>query len=94
VAPSAITTIISYTVTGTDLWFDGFVASGTVDAEYTMHIDATEEISLWTSEQNRNIQFYPVKPMKISVGSTVAIKAIHYTSGTADFKATVLGSRY
>lgn len=94
IAGNAQTTVLTYNNVGVTLWLDGFVTSGTVDAEYSMQIDTADQLVMRTAEEERNVEFKAPKPLKIAAGSTITIKVIHYKDYTADFEATLFGSRY
>jgi len=94
VAGSSQTTIVTYTNTAVVLWLDGFIASGTVDAEYSLQVDAVDKFVLRSAEEDRNVQFHLPKPIKINASSVITIKVIHYKTYTGDFEATILGSRF
>lgn len=94
IAGSAQTTIVTYTNTGSILYFDGFVGTGTVDGEYELSIDTVPKIYLRSSEMNRNIQLFLPVPLKIAINSILTLKVIHYDTFTADFDGSLFGHRY
>ena len=93
IAADAKTTILTYTNTSGILYLDGYAGTGSVDAEYILVIDTVEKIFLRSSEQERNVQMPFPRPIKIAQGSIIDIKVTHWTSGTADFDATLFGHR-
>ena len=92
---NAQTTLIDYTnTTGDVVLMDGFVTTGTVDAEYEFQISAATKMILRSSEQDRNVAFFLPIAMRIENSSSVQIKVTHYKSYNADFDATLFGHRW
>lgn len=94
IAANSIATILTYTVTTTDLLIDSIFATGTVDAEYQVLLDGNIKAKYMTSEQDRTVKFnFPVA-QKIAVGTIITIKVIHFRTGiTADFNASLIGHK-
>lgn len=94
VAANSVTTILSYTNTGSLLYLDTLIATGEVDAEYRLVINGTTKMKYRTSEQNRTMNVpFPMSQL-IQIGDIVDIKVIHYhTASTADFSANIIGHR-
>jgi hypothetical protein len=94
VADNVVTTIITHTVVGSTLYIEGFITTGELDAEYTFYIDNTKVLTLWSSEQQRNIFFNLTNAIIGAVGTIFDIKVKHYHTGkVADFNATLIGFR-
>jgi hypothetical protein len=95
VAGSALSTIVTYTnSTGDDIWLDGFIAQGTVDAEYFLYINNVAKVNYRTSEQDRTAKVYFPRLVKIPNGTIVEVKVEHAYTFTADFSATIIGSKF
>lgn len=82
VAANALTTVYTRTVTTSDLLIDNITGMGTLDAEYRILIDSTVVERKCSAEQDRNVNFsFPIA-QKVSVGSVIEVKVIHYYDGT------------
>ena len=95
IAGSAQTTLVTYTnTTGQDIWLDGFISTGTVDACYALVINTAMKMEYRTSEQDRTAKVLFPKAIKVVNGDIVEIKVEHAYSFTADFTGTIIGSKY
>jgi hypothetical protein len=94
VADNSVTTLLTYVVTGSDLFLDKIMATGLVDAEYQVLVDGSIKAKYMTSEQDRVAKFdFPVA-QEIAVGGIIAIKVIHFRSGIiADFNCSLIGHK-
>lgn len=95
VAANALTTILTYTVTGTEkLFLDSVFASGEIDAEYSIVVDGNIKAKYKTSEQDRTAKFLFPCSQKFSVGTIIDIKVIHFnTAVSGDFNASLIGHK-
>jgi hypothetical protein len=94
VADNALTTILSYTNTGSTLWLDKIVATGNVDGEYQVVIDTVTKFTFRTAEQQRTMDFLFPVPIKIGIGSIIDVKVTHFNASiTGDFVASIAGHR-
>ena len=95
VAGGALATIVTYTnSTGDDVWLDGFIGEGTVDAEYMLVINNDTKLICRTSEQDRTAKIYFPRLVKVPNTTIVEVKVEHHHTFTADFSATVIGSKF
>ena len=95
VARNAISTVLTYeNTTGNDVWLDGFLAEGTVDAEYFLVINNSIKAVYRTSEQDRTAKYaFPVI-FKVPNGTIINIKVEHHYDFTGDFSASLIMSKY
>lgn len=94
VAANAIATILTHTVTTSDLLLDNIIATGTVDAEYQVLLDGNIKAKYMTSEQDRTAKFLMPTAQRITVGTVITVKAIHFRTGViADFNASLIGHK-
>lgn len=94
VPSSATTTLLDYTnTTGGLVLLDGFNAAGEVDAEYQMLINGTKKMVLWSSEQDRNVQFYLPTPMRVENNGSITIKVTSFRGITADYNCSLFAHR-
>lgn len=91
IASGSLTTILTYTVIGSDLMIDNILASGTVDAEYRVLINGSVKAKYRTSEQDRTTKIILPTPQRVAVGSIIDVKVVHYNVATADFDASLMG---
>ena len=95
IAGGSLVTIVTYTNnTGDDVWLDGFMAEGTVDGEYMMTINNVPKLVYRTSEQDRTAKIHFPRLVRIPDTTIVEVKVEHHYSFTADFTATVIGSKF
>jgi hypothetical protein len=91
IAANALTTILTYTVSGSDLYIDNILASGTVDGEFSVLINGVVKAKYRTSEQDRTTKIVLPTAQRVAVGSIIDIKVVHYNIATADFDASIMG---
>jgi len=95
VAGSSQVTLVTYeNSTGQDIWLDGFMSTGTVDACFALVIDTNMKMEYRTSEQDRTAKVLFPKAIKVPDGTIVDIKVEHSYLFTADFTGTIIGSKY
>lgn len=95
VASDSQVTLVTYTnTTGQDIWFDGIMATGNVDACFSVFIDGAQKMEIRTSPVERTAKISFGKPIKIADDSVMQIKVIHFHTATADFSGTIFGSKY
>ena len=93
IAPNSQSTVLSISTGLQMLYLDGFVVTGSIDAEFTLHIATAEKIAVRTAGADRTeTVMFPVT-QKIPASTTVDIKVTHWYKSTADFKATLIGHR-
>lgn len=94
IASGATSTILTYTVTSTELFLDQVIASGDIDAEYTIVVDGSTKARYKTSEQNRTAQFIFTSPQRVAVGSIIDIKVTHFQTGSSgNFNTALIGHK-
>lgn len=95
VAGGSVSTIVTYTNnTGDDVWLDGFISQGTVDAEYFLTINNVIKLIYRTSEQDRTATVYFPRLVKVPNTTIIEVKVEHVYTFTADFSATIIGSKF
>lgn len=94
ISDGSLTTLLTYTVSTSELYLNRIMASGTVDAEYQVLINGSIKAKYMTSEQDRVAKFdFPVA-QEIAVGDIVAIKVVHFRTGlVADFNCSLIGHK-
>jgi len=91
VAKDTETTILTYTNGSLkDMWLDGFVATGNVDARYSLYINNTLKIPHRTSITDVTAKMNFTTPIKIVPSTIIDIKVIHWWKNPADFEACLL----
>lgn len=94
IADNSLTTILTYTVTTSDLFLDTILASGDIDAEYRLVINSTTKAKYITSEQDRTAKIQFPVAQKFIVGTIIDIKVVHFnTTNTGSFNTTLIGHK-
>ena len=89
---SSLTTVITHTVTTTDLYLTGFILTGEIDAEVGLYVNTSRAIPGRTSEQDRNLMLPFPSPLRMVVGTILDLKVEHFYNGkTSDFEAALIG---
>lgn len=93
VPANIVTTIVSFTNTGTPFYFDGWLGTGQYEGDWFVAIDSvtSPEDRSSASTMRAGTQF--TSPRRIEVGSIIDIKVEHYGSATGQFSATIFGHR-
>jgi hypothetical protein len=83
------TTIVSYVNSELSaVWFQGFVGTGNVDAQYKLYINTNLKMRYRTvGGLTANVT---IPPVKLDPGDIVALKVIHWFKKVADFEGTIL----
>jgi len=94
--PTTTITIVQ-TFTNTDskgLFFvDEIIATGQVDAEYSVYKDGELKLKYKTSEQNRTMRIKFPASWKLNKNDFIDIKVEHCDSNVANFSSTIIGHR-
>jgi hypothetical protein len=93
VPANTLTTILTYTNTGSVLWLDQLIATGQDDAEYEIVINTVTKIKYRTSEQQRTMDIQFPIAQKIAINDVIDIKVTHWGSATRDFDASLIGHK-
>jgi len=92
VPTSTETTVVSYTPTSQSFYFTGLVCSGNANARYNLYVNGSQILAGRSSVANLTIQMtYPISPIQVSAGQTIALKVIHEANVNCDFEGTILG---
>lgn len=93
VPANSVTTIVSFTNTGSPFFFDGWLGTGQYEGDWFVAIDSvtSPEDRSSASSMRAGTQF--TSPRRIEVGSIIDIKVEHYGSATGQFSATIFGHR-
>lgn len=93
VAASAVTTILTHTVTTSKLFLDMILASGDVDAEFIIVVNGSNKARYKTSEQDRTAKFLFTAAQRFNVGDIIDIKVVHFASTSGAFNASLIGHK-
>lgn len=93
VPANIVTTIVSFTNTGSPFYFDGWLGTGQYEGDWFVAIDSvtSPEDRSSASSMRAGTQF--TSPRRIEVGSIIDIKVEHYGGATGQFSATIFGHR-
>lgn len=94
VASSSETTVAEYTVgASTTFYFLGFMATGDIDAEFTVYVESDGKLNGRTSVAWPVCQVnFPYAVFTVAEGDTIRLKVTHYKTGLqGEFKGTIIG---
>lgn len=94
VATSVETTVAEYTVPAdTTFYFLGFMATGDVDAEFRLYVEATSMLPTRTTVAFPVTQVnFPYAIFTVAEGDTIRLRVTHYKPGLqGNFQGTIIG---
>ena len=90
IAGSSQVTLLTYTnSSGAVALMNGFIVTGTVDAEYEMQINTIKTLVVRSSETQRNVQVFLPFGLRIENTNIVTLKVTHYETFTASFDCSL-----
>jgi len=90
IAGSSQVTLLTYTnATGALLQVGSVIATGSVDAEYELQLNATKFLVLRSSEQDRNAAAHFGFGLRLEIGNILTVKVTHYDTFVADFDCSL-----
>lgn len=90
IAGSSQVTLLTYTnSTGALLQVGCVIATGSVDAEYELQLNATKFLMLRSSEQDRNVSANFSFGLRLEIASIFTVKVTHYDTFVADFDCSL-----
>lgn len=91
VAGNSEYTVITYTNTGTTLWLDSWVGSGTALGLFSFYVNLNKKIVLRPGS-SLSVQYNFPTPFKVAVGDILDVKVLHKMP-RGNFDASLIGHR-